>query len=314
MISKESLELRKRKKQLGRMVRLLSYDPRGKSKIKVWLQRKCVALAFYRKKASYASYEVIDLAGVKTWRVTTPNSDPNKALLFFHGGAFVFGSPRASYPLATHLARESGMTVYVPAYRQAPEHTFPAQIADAVSVYQSLVQDYGYATHQIGLAGESAGGNLALVLILKLKEIGFPLPAAIICMSPWADPTASGETYSETMADKDPTLGPVFLKYFKKYGDWSLMGYYAKHESYDNPYVVPILGDFSGCPPVMIHVGTYECLLADARSMRDTLERSNCVVEYAEWEGMWHAFQSNQVPETRESLLQFGNFLNRYVH
>ena len=314
MISKESLELRKQKKQLGRIVRLLSYDPHGKSKIKVWLQRKCVALAFYREKASNATYEVIDLAGVKTWRVTTPNSDPNKALLFFHGGAFVFGSPRASYPLATHLAQVSGMTVYIPAYRQAPEYTFPVQISDAVSVYQSLVQDYGYETRQIGLAGESAGGNLALVLILKLIEIGFPFPAAIICMSPWADPAANGETYSETMADKDPTLGPVFLKYFKKHGDWSLMGYYAKHESYDNPYIVPILGDFSGCPPVMIHVGTYECLLADARSMRDTLERANCVVEYQEWEGMWHVFQSNQVPETRESLLQFGNFLNRYVH
>ena len=79
MISKESLELRKQKKQLGRIVRLLSYDPHGKSKIKVWLQRKCVALAFYRKKASYASYEVIDLDVVKTCRVTTPNSDPNKA-------------------------------------------------------------------------------------------------------------------------------------------------------------------------------------------------------------------------------------------
>ena len=179
MISKESLELRKQKKQLGRIVRLLSYDPHGKSKIKVWLQRKCVALAFYREKASNATYEVIDLAGVKTWRVTTPNSDPINALLFFHGGAFVFGSPRASYPLATHLAQVSGMTVYIPAYRQAPEYTFPVQISDAVSVYQSLVQDYGYETRQIGLAGESAGGNLALVLILKLKEIGFPFLSLI---------------------------------------------------------------------------------------------------------------------------------------
>ena len=313
MISKEALELRRRKKILGRVMRLLSYDPREKSRIKVWLQRKFVSLAFYRTKAANATYEIIDLAGIKTWRVVTPNSDPHKALLFFHGGAFVFGSPRASYPLATHLAEQSGMTIYMPAYRQAPENVFPSQIEDAISSYKALIQDYGYQSNLVALGGESAGGNLALGLVLKLKEIGAALPAAIICLSPWADPPARGETYNEEMASKDPTLGPVFLKYFKKTGDWSLMGYYAKNGPLDDQYLSPILGDFTDCPPVMIHVGTHECLLADARSTKEALERANCIVEYQEWDGMWHVFQSNQVPETHESLLKFGMFLKQYV-
>ena len=113
--------------------------------------------------AKDAKYEEISLGGVPTWKVTTPNSDPKKILLFFHGGAYMVGSPKAYYPMMSYMADITGFTVFVPDYRLAPENLFPSQLEDGVATYKALIDDHGYSNDEIAIGGDSAGGNLSLV-------------------------------------------------------------------------------------------------------------------------------------------------------
>ena len=317
MLSDQAIKLRKRYGKLGSLVSAFAYDPDNVSKLKVWGQRKNLDLITgLQPKAKGVKKEEIFLDGVKTWKVTTPNSDPNKVILYYHGGAYIVGGPKGYYSLTSNLADITGTTVYVPDYRLAPEHYFPAQLEDGVKVYDALINQEGYSSDQIALAGDSAGGNLSLTTLLKLKELGKELPAAVLCISPWADPPATGDTYTEEMADKDVLLGPIMKKQWNKYGHPGFAGYYVKNEDMDvtNPYIAPIHGDYSGCPPVMIQVGTHECLLADARSVKKALDQAGCVVGYHEWEGMWHVFHIEaKLPETIESFKMFGEFLNQHM-
>ncbi|SVB91363.1 uncharacterized protein METZ01_LOCUS244217, partial [marine metagenome] len=231
MLSDQAIKLRKRYNKLGSLVSAFAYDPDNVSKLKVWGQRKNLDLITgLQPKAKGTKKEEIFLDGVKTWKVTTPNSDPNKVILYYHGGAYIVGGPKGYYSLTSNLADITGTTVYVPDYRLAPEHYFPAQLEDGVKVYDALINQEGYSSEQIALAGDSAGGNLSLTTLLKLKELGKELPAAVLCISPWADPPATGDTYTEEMADKDVLLGPIMKKQWNKYGHPGFAGYYVKNE------------------------------------------------------------------------------------
>ena len=317
MLSDQAIKLRERYNKLGSVVSFFAYDSDKVSKFKVWGQRKNFDLiTAIQPKAKGAQKEEMFLDGVRTWKITTPNSDPNKVILYYHGGAYIVGSPKGYYSLASNLADITGTTVYLPDYRLAPEHYFPAQLEDGVKVYDALISQEGYSADQIALGGDSAGGNLSLVTLLKLKEQGKDLPAAVLCISPWADPPATGDTYTEEMADKDILLGPIMRKNWTKYNHDGFGGYYVKNEDMDpsNPYIAPIHGDYTGCPPVMIQVGSHECLLADSRSVKDALDKAGCVVGYHEWDGMWHVFHMEaKLPETIESFKMFGEFLNEHM-
>ena len=248
MLSDQAIKIRKRYSKLGSLVSAFAYDPDNVSKLKVWGQRKNLDfITGLQPKAKGAKKEELVLDGVKTWKVTTPNSDPNKVILYYHGGAYIVGGPKGYYSLTSNLADITGTTVYVPDYRLAPEHYFPAQLEDGVKVYDALINQEGYSSDQIALAGDSAGGNLSLTTLLKLKELGKELPAAVLCISPWADPPATGDTYTEEMADKDVLLGPIMKKQWNKYGHPGFAGYYVKNEDMDvtNQYIEPIHGDYS---------------------------------------------------------------------
>ena len=106
------------------------------------------------------------------------------------------GSPKSHYSLVSYLADISKTTVYVPDYRLGPENKYPAQLDDGVSTYLSLINDFGYSPNQIAIGGDSAGGNLALITLLKLKKLGVDLPSSLALLSPWADPSGSGESLS----------------------------------------------------------------------------------------------------------------------
>ena len=138
----------------------------------------------------------------------------------------------------------------------------------------------------------------------------------MICISPWADPAATGESYNEEMADKDPLIGPLFKKIWSKFYMKSAIGYYVKKEDVDqsNPLICPINGDFSGCPPVMIQVGADELLLSDSRSMINVFERDSIIHKYKEWENLWHVFQlDGEMEESTKSFEMFRDFLNSYI-
>jgi len=317
VLSDKALKLKKRYAKLGGLVSSFAYDPDNVSKLKVWSQRKNFnMITGLQPKAKGAKKEVIMLDGIETWKVTTPNSDPSKIIMYFHGGAYIVGGPKGYYSFASRLADITGTTVYVPDYRLAPEHYFPSQLEDGVKAYRALLNHENVRSNQIILGGDSAGGNLTFVTLLKLKELGEELPAAVICISPWADPPATGETYNEEMADKDLLLGPIMKKQWSKYKQDGFAGYYIKKEDLDplNPYIAPIHGDYSGCPPTMIQVGSDECLLSDSRSMKLALENGNCEVEYFEWEEMWHVFHIEaKLPETIKSFEMFGDFIDKHI-
>jgi monoterpene epsilon-lactone hydrolase len=318
MLSKEAEKAKKKFQNLGTLINLLSLNPKKLSKPKIISQRLNFNFIVPRlaKKQDGVVHEEISLGNIRTWKVTSKNSDPGKILLYFHGGAYVVGNPEAYFPMMSYLAASTGFTIYVPDYRLAPEHHYPSQLEDGVSCFEALIKDFGYSPQQIAFGGDSAGGNLALVTLLKLKEKDKELPSAVICMSPWADPAATGDTYNAEMCDRDPVLGPTFKKVFQKYGLDAYLTYYVKDEDMDseNPYICPIKADFTGCPPIMIHVGTDELLLSDSRSLVTAFERDGVEYEYKEWDELWHVFQmESYMPESRKSFELFSDFLNKHI-
>ena len=318
MLSKEAEKAKKKFQNLGTLINLLSLNPKKLSKPKIISQRLNFNFIVPRlaKKQDGVVHEEISLGNIRTWKVTSKNSDPEKILLYFHGGAYIVGNPEAYFPMMSYLAASTGFTIYVPDYRLAPEHHYPSQLEDGVSCFEALIKDFGYSPQQIAFGGDSAGGNLALVTLLKLKEKDKELPSAVICMSPWADPAATGDTYNAEMCDRDPVLGPTFKKVFQKYGLDAYLTYYVKDEDMDseNPYICPIKGDFTGCPPIMIHVGTDELLLSDSRSLVTAFKRDGVEYEYKEWNELWHVFQmESYMPESRKSFELFSDFLNKHI-
>ena len=318
MISEEAKKAKDRFKRLGFFIRLISQNPTKLSSLKVRLQRANFDFIVGRlgNKAAGVSFTETKLGDVRAWKVSTPNSDPEKILLYFHGGAFIVGNPQSYYPMMSHLAEATGFTIYVPDYRLAPEYLYPSQLEDGCSSYKSLVEEHGYSPKQIAFGGDSAGGNLALSTLLKLKDDGESLPSSVICLSPWADPAATGDSYNLEMCDRDPVLGPTFKRVFLDYGLDSYLTYYVDDADMDenNPYICPIKGDFSDCPPIMIHVGKDELLLSDSQALKKALERDSVLHEYKEWDELWHVFQMETlIPEAKESFKLFGSFLNKHV-
>jgi acetyl esterase/lipase len=257
--------------------------------------------------------EEIELGGIKTLKVSTPKSDPTRILLYYHGGGYSMGSPKSHFSLVSYLADITQTTVFVPDYRLGPEHKYPAQLEDGVKTFEALIADYGYSADQISMGGDSAGGNLALITMLKLKEEGKELPNALALLSPWADPAGTGDTYNLEMADRDILLGPMIKRIWEN-NDHLYDGYLNEEDAdNDNPLIFPIKGNYENSPPIMIQVGTEELLLSDSRTLKEALERDNCIHEYYEWEGMYHVFHIDvTMPETISAFKQIGKFLEKY--
>lgn len=207
----------------------------------------------------------------------------NMTLLQLHGGGYV-GAMRNAYRTFAAAYNElgGGMPVLTIDYRVAPEDPYPAALEDAVSAYNWLLER-GYPGNRIIVAGDSAGGGLALALCLYLRDHGIELPGGIIAMSPWTDMTASGESY-ETNFQKDPLFGNTrdSLIYNRDY-----LGL----EDPKNPYISPAFGDLTGFPPMLIQVGSYEMLLSDAQTVAQKAKKQGVKVRFHIYEGMFHVFQ-----------------------
>ncbi len=235
--------------------------------------------------------------------IVSPNclTDERSIIVHMHGGAYVSGGLLQARVLASNIAASSCLNVITFAYRLAPEYTYPSQLDDAESVYHFLLQQ-GYLPEKIAFTGESAGGNLALALALRLKQQGKPLPACISLLSPWGDVELTGESYS-ALSDVDPTLNLDTIKEAALAftgGDTALMR---------DPLVSPIHADFHGFPPVQIHAGTKELLLSDAEALASAMRRDGVEVTLLCWEGMCHVFQIFGFPESRISMKAIGKFL-----
>ena len=229
-----------------------------------------------------------------------PENAPEKpVILYFHGGAYVTGTLHSGRVLASALAFETRLRTLAFEYRLAPEYPFPAALSDALGVYAHLLQA-GYAPQDIVFAGESAGGGLLLCTALALKDMGQPLPAALVCLSPWTDLSCSNPSHVLN-APGDPLLSTVYLK------DSAYA--YAKNDKVKNPYISPLFGDLRGLPPVLVQAGSDEILLDDAVVLAEKLKASGADVHLKIWPEMWHVWQIFDIPEAKEAFAQIREFL-----
>ena len=241
-----------------------------------------------------------ELGGVPTeW---TRGSHPSRGvILYCHGGGYVVGSPRAYRGLAARLATLTRCDVAVIDYPLAPEHPYPAAPEDAIRAYRELLSR-GIDASSIVIAGDSAGGNLALVTLLRARDCRLPLPSAAVLLSPWTDLTGSGDS-TRTNAKLDPMLPAQRLDEAARM--------YAPDAALDDPDVSPLFGDFAGLPPLSIHVGTTEILLDDSRRLAHRARQHGVQVALRTWHRMPHVFPmfADFLPEARRALDEIGEFV-----
>lgn len=194
------------------------------------------------------------LGDVPISRISLRDGREHGAILYFHGGAYAIGSAELSAGLASELGRRSSAAVYSVDYRLAPENPHPAALSDAVAAYRGLLSE-GVPAEQIVLAGESAGGGLALALAVRITSESLPRPAGIYLASPWVDLTTSGRSMV-SHASLDPSVTPDGLR--RRSVD------YVGGADPGDPAVSPLFADLTGLPPMLIQVGGNEVLLEDS--------------------------------------------------
>lgn len=232
------------------------------------------------------------------------NPSQDHVILQLHGGGYM-GAVRNAYYVFAGLYNEvsHGCNVLTPDYRVAPEHPYPAALEDAVASYQWLL-DKGYYGEQIIVAGDSAGGGLAMALCMYLKDHHMSMPGGVVAMSPWTDLTASGESY-ETNYERDPLFGNTkdSLIYVNDYA--------GDHDKMDC-YISPLFGDFRGFPPMLIQVGSLEMLLSDSVSVAAKAREQGIRVRLSIYEGMFHVFQMAylNIPESKKAWAEVGKFID----
>jgi monoterpene epsilon-lactone hydrolase len=224
----------------------------------------------------------VAVGGVAALDVVMEGATSTDVILYFHGGGYVIGSAESSVPLAAELVQRSGAKVVVLDYRLAPEHPFPAAVSDGKAAYQGLLSQ-GTSPGNIALAGESAGGGLAVAVALALRDADIPLPASILAMSPWADLTLSGST----LTDKQPVDATLTGDGLRR----SAEDYVGSADGTD-PYISPILGDLQGLPPMLIQSGSLEILLSDAVRLASRAAVGDVRVTLDVVPGVPHVFQA----------------------
>lgn len=220
-------------------------------------------------------------------------------ILYCHGGGYMTGSSLYARTLTTKLAATTSMDVICFDYRLAPENPYPAALVDAVKAWDYLML-MGYGARDIIIAGDSAGGNLALALVHKLKEEQRLLPRGLVLMSPWTDLTAKGKSHETKMA-LDPVLDKLYMEQVSKS--------YAEGENWSNPLISPLYGDFSGFPSTYIQVGDNEILLDDSIMLHKKLVKANVPVKLDVFKGMWHVFQMSPFKMAYDAMDKNAEFI-----
>jgi monoterpene epsilon-lactone hydrolase len=222
------------------------------------------------------------MGGVKCERVVPQGAVAGRTILYLHGGGYTAGSPRSHRPMVARIAEAAKAVAIVADYRLGPENRFPAAVEDAVAVYRALLE-WRIDPAKVIVAGDSAGGGLAMALALALNAEGLPQPAGFFAISPWADLTQSGASY-RTKADSDPTITKAGL-------DSAALAYLGGLDARD-PLASPVLGDFEGVAPVLIQTGSEEALLSDSLTLADVLAHARVDVRLEVWPEMIHVFHA----------------------
>ncbi len=236
-----------------------------------------------------------------TW-IVPQNHRPDQVLLYLHGGGFVFGMTPPHLQMGAYLAKKMGMRLLMVDYRLAPEAPFPAALADCFTSYRWLL-DQGILPQNIVVAGDSAGGNLTITLLMKLRDSSMPLPAAAACLSPVTDLTLKAKG---GRGFKDPLLPPKAVAFYTQ-------AYVGSHDAHD-PLVSPVYGDLHNFPPLLLHAGEDEILREDAVRIAALAKSAGVDVRLEIFPRMWHVWQINlSLPQARRSLDDIAQFFKKHL-
>jgi len=235
-----------------------------------------------------------------------PNeADEDKILLYFHGGGYCVGSKDTHRPLVSKIAKVSGIRALSIDYRLAPEHPYPAAVEDALISYEWLLEK-GFNPAHILVGGDSAGGGLALALLLVIKEKKMAQPSAAILLSPWTDLTMSGDSI-HTNADVEAML-PI-----EEMDRWAEK--YTGTADPAHPHISPLFGDFTGLCPIFIQVGSNEVVLDDSRRLSEKFDAAGVNVQIEIWDGMFHVWQFfwQYLPEGIDAIYSMADYIRNTI-
>jgi monoterpene epsilon-lactone hydrolase len=252
--------------------------------------------------------------GVKIERVESPvkgewvlprdGTKSERVVYYLHGGGYISGSAKSCRPITATLVRRSRRRVFGLDYRLAPEHRFPAGLDDAVTGYRWLLSS-GIDPQSIAVVGDSAGGGMTLALALRIRDAGEPLPASLVCLSPWTDMTSESESLTANSERDSMFVGEDIERYASVYlGDQSRRDALAS----------PLFANLSGLPPLLIQVGREEVLLNDARHLHAKVLAAGGSSELHIYEDVphgWH-YGAPFVPETKQALNEVAAFLESH--
>ena len=256
--------------------------------------------ARYAKMPPGVEIKQATIDGTKAEWLIPAGADPQKVVLYVHGGGYVSGSCSDHRSFVAKFAANTGIANLIFEYRLAPEHTYPAAIEDSVKTYQWLLAS-GFTPKNIVIAGESAGGGLTMATLLCLKDKNIPLPKAGVAISPWTDLSCQGESY-KTKNEVSPA----------PYNSWHV---FAKHYAGDtpltHPYISPLFGDLKGLPPLFINSGMDDELFDDGRAFAEKAAAAGVDVTFRAGEKMVHCYPllSPMFPEATEAMDEIVRFI-----
>jgi acetyl esterase/lipase len=246
----------------------------------------------------------VHMGGVPVHLAAPRGGRPTGSIIYLHGGAYVSGSPRSYRRLVSHLAAVTRCAVYAVDYRLAPEHRFPAALDDTLAVYRALLSEQD--PERIVLAGDSAGGGLALATAITLRERTLPLPAGVVCIAPWVDLTCSGDSM-RARAHRERMMSPAGLAADARR--------YAGPPDLRDPLVSPLFAVLRGLPPIFIQVGDDEVLLDDSTRLAAAARTAGVAVQLTVWPRLWHVWHlyAGLVPEADAALADIAAFIRARV-
>ncbi|MFX1451055.1 MAG: alpha/beta hydrolase [Promethearchaeota archaeon] len=247
----------------------------------------------------------IKIGNIDAEWIINSNAKDDRVLLFLHGGGYLLGSINTHRALASDISQVSQAKILLIAYRLAPEHPYPAAVEDCKAAYRWLLKE-GYNPSRIVVAGDSAGGGLAVAICVALRDEGVKLPAAIVCLSPWIDMEAIGESMT-TNAEVDPSVqrGPLL----------EMAKVYLGVADLRTPLANPLYANLKKLPPILIQVGTRETLLDDSTRLAEVAKKAGVEVILEPWEDMihvWHRY-SSILPEGKAAIERVGKFILQHT-
>ena len=287
-------------KSMRRVLKALSFDGIEVEASRHLANLKAIdPMKIFHKTIDYKIYNGNHQIPVRIFLPGEKMEDDLPVFLFFHGGGWVTESIDNYERICARLASATDHIVVSVEYRLAPEHPYPAAVEDAMRAWDYLMYQ-GYGAENVTVAGDSAGGNLALVLCRRLKAAGRRMPRALLLMSPWTDMTMTGASYRERV-ESDPMLTPEYIEAVRRA--------YAGGRDLHDPDLSPLLGDLGSFPPTLIQVGDHEILYSDSASLAAALRAAHVPCRLEVSEGMWHVFQMFPIKKAAAAMESAARFL-----